>query len=317
MKNLFRPLSSKFERWIDSRIKATPKFELKQSNIYILPTRYGWLLLAIIILILIAATNYQNNMGFMAGFILLAIGVLSVFYTYRNLRNLQFTFVMPKAVFAGENIDYPIKINNPTEQYRSSIGAGSSKQNIEFVDIDIKGSAQVKVSFTTKKRGLHTPGRMICISYFPFCIFQVWSYFKTPYSTLVYPKPIAPVINVSSKSQEGDNRSSNATKGHEDFYGLKEYQAGDPLKQVMWKAYARERGLLTKEFEESVGQQTWFSWNSVKHLEKEMALSNLCYVLLEAEKNNIEYGLEMPSEKTSLSSGKKHLHSCLEMLARF
>lgn len=317
MRKLFRPISRKFESWIDSRVKAAPKLELKQSNIYILPTRYGWLLLAIIILILIAATNYQNNMGFMAGFILLAIGLLSVFYTYRNVRHLQFTFAKPKAVFAGETIDYPITISNPTEQYRASIGIGSSKQNVEFFDIDIKNSNQVKVSFIAKKRGLHMPERMICISYFPFCIFQVWSYFKTPYSTWVYPKPIAPAVNLSSDSEEGDNVSSNSVKGHEDFYGLKEYQAGDPIKQVMWKAFARERGLLTKEFEEQIGQQTWFSWNSVKHLEKEMALSNLCYVLLEAEKNNIEYGLEMLSEKTSLSNGKKHLNKCLEMLARF
>lgn len=317
MKSIFSLLKNKISSWFDARIKPNQTLELKQSNIYILPTRYGWLLLAIIILILIAATNYQNNMGFMAGFILLAIGILSVFYTYRNLNHLKLSFAKPKAVFVGELIDFPVTFNNPTEQYRASIGVGNSKNKMDFFDIDTNSHSQLKVTFLAEKRGVHSAGRMACISYFPFGIFQVWSYFKTPYSALVYPKPIAPNFNLSGENNDGDSLSSAVQKGHEDFYGVKEYQAGDPIKQVMWKAYARERGLLTKEFEEHVGQQMWFSWESVKHLETELALSNLCYVLLEAEKGNAEYGLEMPQEKTALSKGQKHLNSCLEMLARF
>lgn len=86
---IVRAIEQQFFNWVDKRNPEQQEVHLRQRNIYILPTRYGWLMLMILILILIASTNYQNNMGFMAGFILLAIGMLSVFYTYRNVRGLK------------------------------------------------------------------------------------------------------------------------------------------------------------------------------------------------------------------------------------
>ncbi|NVJ68483.1 MAG: DUF58 domain-containing protein, partial [Gammaproteobacteria bacterium] len=170
--------------------------------------------------------------------------------------------------------------------------------------------------FLIKKRGWYEPPRVLITSVFPFGIFKVWSWFKSPYKILAFPKPISPPSPLS-KGTVGDEEGSQAVKGSEDYYGVKEYQAGDPLKQVMWKAYARERGILVKEFEDRVGEQQLFSWQSVAHFEKELALSYLCYELVQAEKKGIEYGLELPNETFELSKGSKHLYGCLQALALF
>lgn len=303
-----------FFKWVDARIKPQDHVELKQKNIYILPTRYGWLMLMMIILILIAATNYQNNMGFMAGFILLAIGMLSTLYTYRNLRELKLKVLKPKNVFVEQTIAFPVEVTNPSMQYRSSVGIGVSKKTVEYLDIDIQQKKVHYINIPAKKRGLFQPHRFVCSSIFPFGIFQVWSWFKTHNAALVYPKPIA-CPDALVVGGEGEKEGTVSQKGSEDFYSLKDYQMGDPIKQIMWKAYARERGLLTKEFEERVGEQKLFTWSSVAHYEKELALSYLTDAIIDAEKRQDSYGLELPHKTIPIGQGVKHMHHCLEALA--
>ncbi len=313
---IIKRIQKRFYRWVEARLPAAPEIQLKQKNIYILPTRYGWLMLLIIVLILIAATNYQNNMGYMAGFVLLSIGSLSTFYTYRNLRQLKIKMIKPKAVYAGESATLEIEVINQTQQYRASVGIGETKVKMSLLDVPQQSSSQFTKTFLVTKRGWFEVPRMVISSVFPFGIFQVWSWFKTPYQILVYPKPIPAPINLSD-SNHGNEEGSNSVKGSEDFYSVKEYQPGDPLKQVMWKAYARGRGMLSKEFEDKVGQQKIFSWQSVAHYEKELALSYLCHELIEANKKGIDFGLEMPDQKFDLANGDKHLYDCLTALAIF
>lgn len=313
---LLEPLRKRFYDWVDSRLPAKPEIQFRQKNIYILPTRYGWLMLAIILLILIAATNYQNNMGYMAAFILLSIGALSTFYTYRNLRQLNLRIIKPESVFAGEKAHLSFEVRNDTVQYRASVGFGENKKKASLIDIPEKSFRMFKEPFKPEKRGWFKFPRMVITSVFPFGIFQVWSWFKSPYEMLVFPKPIAPPLPLND-GYEGAEEGNQSIKGSEDFFGVKEYQAGDPLKQVMWKAFARERGILTKEFEDKVGQQQLLSWQSVSHYDKELALSYLCYELIEADKKGIDFGLQMPHQTFELARGKKHLHTCLEALALF
>ncbi|NVK22826.1 MAG: DUF58 domain-containing protein [Kangiellaceae bacterium] len=307
-------IRNKFFTWVDSRIPQDGATELRQRNIYILPTRYGWLMLVILILILVASTNYQNNMGFMAGFILLAIGMLSTFYTYRNVRELKLRVLKPEPVFVDQEARFLIQIDNSGEQLRSTIGIGTQKKQVIYFDIPAKGKAMEYIPIKAVRRGVLLPKRFVCTSIYPFGIFQVWSWFKTQQPCLVYPKPIA-CPEILHMSSIGEEEGVVSQKGTEDFYALREYQTGDPIKQLMWKAYARERGLLTKEFEDKVGEHSLLTWQSVAHYEKELAISYLTDALLQAERAQQFYGLELPHKKINKGSGDQHLHHCLEALA--
>ncbi len=50
---MLEAIKNSFFSWVDSRAPKQPSTLLKQKNIYILPTRYGWLMLGILILILV------------------------------------------------------------------------------------------------------------------------------------------------------------------------------------------------------------------------------------------------------------------------
>lgn len=307
-------IERKFFSWVDKRSPEQQEVNLRQRNIYILPTRYGWLMLIILILILIASTNYQNNMGFMAGFILLAIGMLSVFYTYRNVRGLRIRALKPQSVYVGQDCSFPFEFYNPSESYRSSLGIGLNKKQVQYCDVGPRAKTLFQVKIMANKRGLLKPKRFVCTSIFPFGIFQVWSWFKPNHVALIYPKPIECPQMLAPQSH-GQEEGAFAQKGSEDFHSLRDYQSGDPIKQVMWKAFARERGLLTKEFEELVGEQHLLTWESVSQYDKELAISYLTDAVIKAEQAGNLYGLELPKVRIEKGQGAEHLHQCLSALA--
>lgn len=303
-----------FFRWVDQRTPRQNLTLLRQKNIYILPTRYGWLMLAILVLILIASTNYQNNMGFMAGFIVLAIGLLSLFYTFRNLKGLEIRCTKPTPVFVGEEASISVQLINNTRSHRAAVGIGLTKKKVNYVDVEEESKRFAQFYLTANRRGYNDIPRIACTTIFPFGIFEAWSWIRSPYQLLVYPKPIPcpePLIATHSGHEEGVH----AEKGSEDFHNLRDYQPGDPIKQVMWKAYARERGLLSKEFEDFVGEHQSLSWESVAHYEKELAISYLADAVLSAEESQHLYGLELPHISIAKGRGAEHMHSCLKALA--
>ena len=50
-----------FNRWLAKRIPSQKEHRLNSSNILIYPTRFGLGYLAIVMLIFLLGTNYQNN----------------------------------------------------------------------------------------------------------------------------------------------------------------------------------------------------------------------------------------------------------------
>ncbi|GAA4357402.1 DUF58 domain-containing protein [Kangiella marina] len=271
-------------------------------------------MLGILVLILIASTNYQNNMGFMTGFILLAVGFLSVFYTFRNLKGIEVRCQKSGAVFATQDAVVRVQLVNNTKSQRLGVGVGLAKKSVIYLDVDEQAKSEGVIYLSTERRGLLDVPRIACTTMFPFGIFEAWSWVRTPYQILVYPKPLPcpePLIASSSGIEEGQTRE----KGSEDFQSLRDYQAGDPIKQVMWKAYARERGLYSKEFEDYVGEHHTLTWDSVAHYDKELAISYLTDAVLAAEDSQNVYGLELPQQTIAKGQGAEHLHSCLKALA--
>lgn len=304
----------RFFAWVDRRAPRQGATLLRQKNIYILPTRYGWLMLGILVLILIASTNYQNNMGFMAGFIVLAVGMLSLFYTFRNLKGIEVRNLKSAPVFVGEKAAIPLLLVNNTKSQRVGLGVGFKKKTVSYVDVEAESKQMAQLELSAHRRGLINIPRIACTTIFPFGIFEAWSWVRTPYQALVYPKPIPcpePLIATHTGYEEG----AHAEKGNEDFHSLRDYQAGDPVKQVMWKAYARERGLYSKEFEDYVGEHQTLSWDSVSHYEKELAISYLTDAVLSSEQSQQVYGLELPQMTIAKGQGVEHMHQCLKALA--
>ncbi|MDD3450149.1 MAG: DUF58 domain-containing protein, partial [Gammaproteobacteria bacterium] len=74
---------------------------LERHRIYILPTRQGLLFGALLVVMLLGAINYSNNLAFVLTFVLGGQAVVSILYTYRNLAGLRLRAGHHGEVFAG------------------------------------------------------------------------------------------------------------------------------------------------------------------------------------------------------------------------
>jgi uncharacterized protein (DUF58 family) len=87
------------------------------------------------------------------------------------------------------------------------------------------------------------------------------------------------------------------------------------LRHINWKAYAREAGLLVKQFGTTRAPELWISWHSTTERDTESRLSQLCRWLLDADAAGLAYGLQMPGLRIEPARGEAHRRHCLEILA--
>lgn len=317
--------------------QTATQIRLRLRNIYILPTRHGLMLGVIIITILLGSMQYSNSMGFLLAFMLTAMSLLGLFYTYYNLVGLTISASMGESVFAGELGRVPLWFDNrgfsarfaiKTQSFQGlakpltlrdlfNLGSQSNAQTLTF-DLNADQLQRIDLPILTEKRGLLTLGRITLSTTFPLGLFYAWTYLDLQNAQLlVYPRPQGILPFPQGLASEG--RSASLHGDGEDFSGFRAYVLGDSPHHIDWKAAARERGLLIKQFSGNEGaQQYLFNIQDVTILgDLELALSQLCDWIIQAHRQGLHYGLILPTLSISPHNEETHYHLCLSALANF
>ena len=109
-------LRRRFQRWLQARQPRTDTLLLTQRNVYILPTRAGWMFALTIVVLLLASINYQLNLGYALTFLLAGAGLVSMHLTHGNLRGLTLHLRPAAPVFAGDAALLEVVMTNPGRQ---------------------------------------------------------------------------------------------------------------------------------------------------------------------------------------------------------
>jgi uncharacterized protein (DUF58 family) len=313
---MFTSVKQKFNTWVERRIPASNSTSFKHRQTFILPTNYGYYLLLICILMLIAAINYQNSMAFILTFTLIAIGHNALIYTYRNITGLTVTAIRAEPVFAGQILSIPLKLYDPMRDH-FAVGIGTDKAVQKLVDIPMNDMVIDAIEVPVTKRGWYQPERFYIATSYPLGLLRAWSWFRFTQRYLVYPKPVVPP-SIDKRGEGSEPANSHQVKaGDEDFYGLRSYREGDAKHKIHWRAYARELGLHTMEFSEPETESVIFDFDKLPSESVELRLSWLTYLILRAEGEGASFGLKLPSQSITLGSGDAHLTQCLKALALF
>ncbi|NOZ38383.1 MAG: DUF58 domain-containing protein, partial [Gammaproteobacteria bacterium] len=221
---------------------------LGRRNIYILPTRDGLFFAFVLILMLIGSINYNNSLGYLLCFLLASLAVVSILHTYKNLYQLEFSLGKIKPVFCGQVLHIPLLINNLNGSPRAALHVKLGRNETPTVqDIDAQTSSTIMLKYKTRHRGrlklasLHISGR------FPLGLFQAWSILNFSHRVLIYPQPSQHDRPAPEHTQASRNQGEQGA-GDDDFSGLRNYQPGDSLRHIHWKALAKKQGLLSKQF---------------------------------------------------------------------
>lgn len=316
---LVEQLRNRLQEWIDKVVSARrPKGHsilLNQKRIYIFPTASGWSFLFLCILLFFIATNYQNNLIHAVAYLLVALGVLTIHFTYLNLSGLRITALRGKNCFAGDSTYLSVLLESENNRNYETILLNWKGQPEEAVHLEKEQAREVELNLTTEKRGRLKPGPLKIETTYPFGLLRAWSWIELDLDIVVFPKPQkGPRPDLNSGDQ--DSQSGNKRTG-DDFFGLEEYQPGQSTKHIAWKQYAQGRGLLVKRYVGQQSRKVWLNWESWPDLPMEPRLSVLCYWAIQLEHEGIDFGLMLPNKRIEPTSGPDHLERVLTVLAVF
>lgn len=295
----------------------TVPITLGLRNIYILPTGYGMLFLAILGAMLVGSINYNNNHGFLLTFLLGSVMLNAMMHTYGMLHGLRLLAATAAPVFAGEPLMIAITIDAAGRQRRGLRWSFNGTESVGQ-DAEAGGPMQVSVPVATVRRGLFHPGQLRIVTEYPTGLFRVWSRIETDLEGLVYPKPMSAPLTIARYASVHGEGETIPTAGVDDFQGLKSYQAGDPPGRIHWQSYFRGQGLHVKTFEALTGDDWLLDFKAIRGGDIEHKLSILCASVLEAARQRRRVGVQLPGQPLiPAGKGQGHRDRCLRALALY
>jgi uncharacterized protein (DUF58 family) len=303
------PVLARHDRW-DTR--EAPGVTLNPRRIYILPTRVGLLLAVVLLATLMGSLNYQNNLGLFFSFLMAGVAIVSMHHCWFNLVGLRLIARDGIPVFRGQRARFHVQVSDPKGRLRGEVCLKDGDCSTPS-----PASAELSLSRPATRRGRMRLGSVTIESRYPLGLFRAWSKARLQAEVLVYPRP-APRAPLPHARAVSDHRARGRFGiGAEDFVGLRPYREGDPPNQLDWKALARERGLVVKQFGGDQTAQVWLDWAHVPGPDTESRLELLCRQVLDASAQERSFGLRLPGRTIEPNRGEQHKHRCLEALARF
>ncbi|MDZ4261318.1 MAG: DUF58 domain-containing protein [Pseudomonadota bacterium] len=306
---------ARFYRWIDQRSPRTRQVQLNRKNLYTFPNRTGLLYLSITFVIWLLGTNYQNNLILGLSYLLVSIFVVSILHAFANLAGISVRFVGARPAYAGDPAAFVLELSCINKTGCDNLELCWQNGETQVITLNHNEPQQVIVRAQSTQRGHLRPGRLLVQSRFPLGIIRCWTWLNLDATALIYPVPII-TDEPHAQANGGREEGSASQRGGDDFSGLRDYQAGDPIKHIAWKQYAQDKGLFTKEYEAYFSAEKWLDWDSLNH-PQELRLSGLCYWALEYERRQIPYGLRLPGLNLTPAIGEHHLQAVLTALAEF
>ncbi len=288
---------------------------LTHRRIFILPTARGLGFALLLLVLFFIAFVYNNNLVYLLTFLLAGIFFVTILHTFRSLSGLVVQEGHCKAVFAGEDAGFVIHISNPAAVARPNLKI--TRQRTESLVAAPYSKIHFTVYSTTQKRGWHEAGTITFSSTFPLGLFRAWSPVRFNLKALVYPRPSQSDIPLPDNAFSSRSRQGADNKSGDDFYGLKEYQSGDSIKRIHWKAFAKGQGLYSKLYGGEGPEEIWLDYDYTPGQHVEERLSQLCRWVIDAEKAGVPFGFTLPGLKLAPDCGEAHTRKCLEALALF
>lgn len=224
-------------------------------------TRPGGVYLGAVCLIGLAAFNASVNLLFLVFGIALGVVIVANSTARSALRRVEVTREAPDAVLAGRPFTIRYRIRNTRKlgdahSIRLSEDAaldGSSIRIEGYVETVRPGhTVTLDVQAEVNRRGVLRFSTLQLSSRFPFGLFERRLRVAAEHETVVFPALLRlrkrldkPARAAAVMAQTSAGRD--LARGEDEFYGLREYRAGDSLRRVHWRRSARTGQLVVRE----------------------------------------------------------------------
>lgn len=287
--------------------------QLDRRRIYVLPTRFGLFLAALLAVMLLGALNYNNNPALLLALVLATTAMASAVYAHLQLSGLRLEAMSAEPVAAGTPIQLRLALSRSDSRSRRALQLGHEQVHGN-ASLAQDSQAEADLWLPTTARGWMDLSRIRVSTTQPLGLVRAWSWFWPEAPLLVYPTPEA---NPPPLPDTGSH--STRTRVHplgDELQQLRPYRAGDARRTIAWKHSARRDTLLVREYERPAGTELVLDWQQLHALPHERRISRLARWVDDAEREGRRYQLRLPgTPPIGPASGDAHRHLCLRALA--
>ena len=320
----------RFQQWFEARLPLTDSMLLNQRNVYILPTKAGWMMVVTLLVLLIGSINYQLNLGYLLTFLIGGSVLVGMHIGHANLRGIAINIIAPKAYFTMDIVHFEAVLSNAGGTPRHGIGMSAMDlSHWTWADVPAQGSTTVQITSQPMPRGKHRLPTLTAETRFPMGMFRVWTVMRPAAQVWVYPDMEAnPPPLPAGEPLSGDAKQAQI-KTTGEFDGIRAYRRGDPMKHIVWKKVAKtwtgmdaddpspSVNLISRDTQHAAAQELWLDFARTGCSDTEASLSRLCAWVVLAETLGLMYGLRLPTSEISPACGGAHQQQCLQALALY
>jgi uncharacterized protein (DUF58 family) len=330
-------------------LARSARAEVSRFDLPLQVTRGGVVFLGILAVVAFAAWNTGNNLLFLVFSLLAATLFVSWFAARASLRDLVVSARFPDHIYAGEPAPVIVTLRNRKRFWPSfsvlveargplHVGADELKKKKRrarkrfgkrtlayFMYVPHRAAAEQHVQQLFEKRGHELITGFELSTRFPFGFFRRRRRLRArDVDIVVYPKPepLGDELHLLPMNA-GRLISTRRGAGH-DLFSLRDYQPQDDLRHIDWKATARSRRLMVRQFTAEDERRVIIALDTKRVSgvdEKEagarfergvtMAASLVAHFITE----RAEVLLVVGKEQGRYGVGSEHLYNCLRRLA--
>jgi uncharacterized protein (DUF58 family) len=309
-----RRLRALLDRWLRHRTRLDLPLTLGYRQIFILPTRFGWLLGVLMGAMLIGSLNFNNNLGLLTTFTVAGACLNAMLLAFRNLRGLEIVRGGAAPVHAGEPVIYRLTVTAPADRDREGLQV-QSHEAASIEDVPAGRSREIDVDLGGFPRGWHRPGRLRIATSHPVGLFRAWSWLEPSAPFLVWPRPAPNPPPLPEYGDSRHGRRQHPREEGEEFHSLRRWREGDPIHRIAWKASQRHGTLLSREFRREQARHVTLDLNRASGSDLEDRIAVVTAWVLEAARSGREWTLRLPTSTVGPGRGDAHKHDCLRALA--
>lgn len=223
-------------------------------------TREGWIYIAGIFLVSLAALNTGNNLLFLILASLIAVILMSGILSSVTLSGVEMRLELPEHIFAGQQVRATVELHNEKltlPSFSLRVEAVTSKElpaaalletPVYFAYLAKQERVHQSVPMTFPRRGVYRQDAFRIVTRFPFGFLQKAHRLSLKTEAFVYPsvEPTQEFLEILP-GLEGALESPSKGRG-QDLHALRDYVPTDSARHVHWKASARLGTLMVREF---------------------------------------------------------------------
>lgn len=282
------------------------------ANLYIVPSGFGWLWLGGSALLLVVAVQTQTNGPLLLALLQLALMLLALPLTHRNLDGVELRCGQPPPGPAEGPLAYPLqlRLRHPCQGLRLRLANGAVLGPRQLA----AGPHGLMVSWWPPGRGLHHPGRLRIESRAPLGLFVCWCCWCPPAPQWVWPRRRPGPVAEQRWPTAAAGAAAPVREGSADWRDLRPHRPEEGLARLAWPLLARGRGCHTKVFCDPEAQAVLLT--PAPQLPLEEALEHLSHRLQLLEARGDSYGLVLGDGRSlAPGRGRQHLQEALMHLA--